>query len=71
MAEAEKVYEDEDEEMQEERRKRACETEAEGRPKLRRSSRIAEKRRRDQHAEEEQDAQEQAVRVTISLIEKE
>eukprot|EP00972_Heterocapsa_arctica_P028553 4200700-Heterocapsa_arctica.AAC.1 len=71
MAEAEKVYEDEDEEMQEERRMRACEAEAEGMPKLRRSSRIAEKRRRDQHAEEQQEAEEQAARGTVSLIEKE
>eukprot|EP00972_Heterocapsa_arctica_P083232 12263544-Heterocapsa_arctica.AAC.1 len=35
MAEAEKVYEDEDEEMQKRRRKRACEAEADERPKLR------------------------------------
>eukprot|EP00972_Heterocapsa_arctica_P060759 8961758-Heterocapsa_arctica.AAC.1 len=57
--------------MQEERRKRACEAEADERPKLMRSSRIAEKRRRDQHAEEEQEAEEQAVRGTVSLMEKE
>eukprot|EP00972_Heterocapsa_arctica_P078440 11566865-Heterocapsa_arctica.AAC.1 len=71
MAEAEKVTDDMDEEMQELRRKRACEDEAEGKPKLRRLSRIAEKRRRDERAEEEQEAEEQAVRGTISLIEKE
>eukprot|EP00972_Heterocapsa_arctica_P047349 6984936-Heterocapsa_arctica.AAC.1 len=64
MAEAEKVSNDMDEEMQELRRKRACEAEAEGRRKLRISSRIAEKRRREERAEEEQEAEEEAVRGT-------
>eukprot|EP00972_Heterocapsa_arctica_P093386 13774358-Heterocapsa_arctica.AAC.1 len=71
MAEAEKVNDDEDEEMQELKRKRVCEDEAEGRPKLRISSRITEKRRRDQRVEEAQETEEQAVRGTVSLIEKE
>eukprot|EP00972_Heterocapsa_arctica_P063907 9429204-Heterocapsa_arctica.AAC.1 len=59
------------EEMLEPQRKRSLLEGDAGRPKLRRSTIIAEKRHRDERPEQEQEAEEQAVRGTISLIEKE